>query len=119
MLICLGSIASDYLVALEKEPVRSRPSVWVVTKVPKKLTDLKPDFLSALSTSPRNITVEENLGPSGFGMTLIFLLSQKRRYRTIEIEALFLHDLIFQNYGSQEYLKQMSGISSDQILAKF
>lgn len=119
MLICLGSIASDYLVALENEPIRSRPSVWVVAKVPEKLADLNPVFLAALSTSPRNITVEENLGPSGFGMSLIYLLSQHQDYRGIVIESLFLKDLVFQNYGSQEYLKRMSGISPDEILAKF
>lgn len=119
MLICLGSIASDYLVALETEAIHSRPSVWVLTEVPKKLTDLSHNFLSSLSTSRRNVTVEENLGASGLGMNLIFLLSQDQDYRGIIIESRYLNDSVFQDYGSQDYLKQTSGLDAHQIRAMF
>lgn len=118
-LTCLGTIASDYISRLEKEPFQSRPSVWVATNIPREFEELNREFIQELLASPMNITVEENLGAGGFGMNLSYLLSQRVETRAISIEAFSLTGSVFETYGSQEYLKKFSGISPDRILAKF
>lgn len=119
LLLCLGTTVSDYLGALREKPVECRPSVWVATRVPKVLSEITWELIEQLSTSTRNVVVEEHLSPGGFGMNLVHLLNQDEKLRKVKIDCVALDPSVLSNYGSQNYLKASSGLGLRSILEKF
>lgn len=119
LLLCFGTTVSDYLGALREKPVERRPSVWVATRVPRILSDVTEELIQELATSTHSVVVEEHLNPGGFGMNLISLLHRDERLREVKLECLTLDASVLANYGSQDYLKQLSGLGLSSVLEKF
>lgn len=119
ILLCFGTTVSDYLGALREKPIELRPSLWVATRVPKILSEMTEELIEELSNSTHNVVVEEHLKPGGFGMNLVHILNQDEKLRKVKIECSALDVSVLSNYGSQNYLKESSGLGLGPILEKF
>ena len=119
VLLCFGSIVGDYLQEASEIRVSERPAVWVATTVPKSPADLDKALVAELSASLNNVIVEEHVKKGGFGMNFINVLHEAGLLKDLEIRCLALEDSVFSQYGSQAFLKKLSGLDAGTVLRQF
>ena len=119
ILLCFGTVFSDYLGFLQQRPEAQRPDVWVATKVPKSFSEINEDFVEALTNSPYTLVVEEHLEPGGFGMNFSHVLRQSDTIVSRSIDCVGLKSSVLTSYGSQSFLKQSHGLGLKSVMSRF
>lgn len=116
VVVAVGPLAGAYLTSCLAEPTDRRPELWAVSMLP--LDDHPPPaaFLESLATSRRLLVAEEHVRHGGVGSELALWLAERGlapdRFRELCAAA---H--CFDRYGSQAYMRQMSGLDPASLRA--
>ncbi len=116
VVIVAGPLAGIYIDACAQRAPDSRPNLWVVAELPIELNPLPAELLAQIEKTPTLCVVEEHVRHGGFGSDLLLDLAGRgiavRRFRHLYARA---HH--FDRYGSQAYLRKLSGLDVDSMLA--
>lgn len=114
--IAVGPLAGLYVAAVQAVPENERPNLWAVTELPLSKNPL-PDTLVKQMTDGSGVCVaEEHVARGGFGSELALHLAERgiamRRFR-----HLCARSHIYDAYGSQNFLREKSGLAPAQLIA--
>jgi len=113
VVITLGPLASSVQAALEDigEP---RPDLWLVSELPLTSNEVPASLAARIADAGCLCIIEEHVGHGGLGsMMCQWLVESQVRLRAFEhVHALGYPSALS---GSQDYLRQQSGLDSDSI----
>jgi len=116
VLVVLGPLVDSYIECCLSLPDELRPNLWVVSILPIKDNPPPIDFIAQFKKSNHLIVAEEHVERGGLGWDLHIFMS------TLKIEMkrfshLFARKHQYEFYGSQEYLRRLSGLDNKSLLA--
>ncbi len=116
VVIAVGPLAGSYLEAVERIAPESRPNLWAVAELPLEHNPMPPELLAQIAQAPALCVAEEHVRRGGFGSELALHLADcglaLRRFHHLHARA---HH--YERYGSQTYLRRLSGLDPDTLLA--
>lgn len=114
--IVVGPLAGTYIESFERLSPDGRPNLWTVAELPLELNPLPAVLLAQIDRPAALCVVEEHVRHGGFGSDLLLDLAERgiavRRFRHLYARA---HH--FGRYGSQTYLRKLSGLDAESMLA--
>jgi transketolase len=116
VLITVGPLAGTYIGVCQGLPAECRPNLWAVAELPIEQSPMPAELISQIETSPGLCVAEEHVRRGGFGSELMLHLADQgitvRRFRHLYARA---HH--FERYGSQPFLRRLSGLDPSSMLA--
>ena len=116
VVIAVGPLAGSYLSACMVLPESLRPNLWAVAELPLTRYGLPAALLQQIAEGPGLCVAEEHVARGGFGSELALYFAehgiQPGRFRHLHARS---HH--YERYGSQSYLRRLSGLSADALLA--
>lgn len=116
VVIAVGPLAGSYLAAVEGIAPESRPNLWAVAELPLEHNPMPPELLAQIAQASALCVAEEHVRRGGFGSELALHLADcglaLRRFHHLHARA---HH--YERYGSQTYLRRLSGLDPDTLLA--
>jgi transketolase len=116
VIVAVGTLAGAYIATCLAEPEDRRPELWAISMLP--LDDFPPPaaFLESLTTSRRLLVAEEHVRRAGVGSELAIWLAE-RGLAPSRLHQLCATAHRFERYGSQAYMRQMSGLDPASLQA--
>jgi transketolase len=114
--IVVGPLAGTYIGPFELLSPEVRPNLWAVAEMPLEQNPLPAELLEQISRTPVLCVVEEHVQRGSFGAELALFLMQNgiATRRFIHLYARSHH---YERYGSQGYLRRLSGLDPDSVLS--
>lgn len=114
--IAVGPLASLYVAAVQALPESERPNLWAVTELPLSKNPLPDALLKQMTEGPGVCVAEEHVARGSFGSELALHLAERgiaiQRFR-----HLCARSHIYDAYGSQNFLREKSGLAAAQLIA--
>ena len=116
VVIAVGPLAGTYIEAFERLATPDRPNLWAVAELPIEDNPLPVQLLDQISKCTILCVAEEHVRRGGFGSELALYLAEScipvRRFQHLHARA---HH--YDRYGSQTFLRRLSGLDPDGMLA--
>lgn len=116
IVIVIGPLAGTYIEAFQSLATERRPNLWVVAELPIEHSPIPAELILQIKASTSLCIVEEHVRRGGFGSELMLHLAHRgisvRHFRHLYARA---HH--FDGYGSQSFLRQLSGLDIGSMLA--
>lgn len=116
VVIVVGAIVGIYIEAFENMPVKIRPNLWVITELPIEQNPLPEDLLYQINNIGKLCVAEEHVRYGGFGSELMLYLADNN-IKVKNFRHLFARKHHFERYGSQNFMRQQSGLDVDNMRA--
>lgn len=111
-----GPLAGTYLADLATLPEVDRPKLWAVSELPIERNPPPADLLDQIEASGAVVAVEEHVRQGGFGVDLLaHLIDTGITLRAFQHLHARQHN--YGRYGSQSYLRRLSGLDPTSLLA--
>ena len=116
VVIAVGPLAGIYIERFDVLPLDQRPNLWVVAELPLESNPLPPTLIDQVSRCGALCVAEEHVRRGGFGSELALYLAEHRIRvrRFVHLHARAHH---YDRYGSQAYLRRLSGLDANSMLA--
>jgi transketolase len=115
VVMAVGPLAGSYIDAFERLGPEVRPQLWAVSELPLELNPMPSALLAQLAVAPAVCVAEEHVRRGGFGSEVALFLADRglpvRRFHHLYARA---HH--YARYGSQVYLRQLSGLDPATLL---
>jgi len=116
VVIAVGPLAGTYIERFELLPTMDRPNLWVVAELPLEQNPFPDELLDQIKRCVTLCVAEEHVRRGGFGSEIALHLAESR------IPVPFFRHLYAQahhydRYGSQAYLRRLSGLDPESMLA--
>ena len=116
VVIAVGPLAGTYIEAFERLAPDVRPNLWAVAELPLEKNPVPAELLAQMGRAPALCVAEEHVRRSGFGSELALFLADRgiaiRRFHHLYARA---HH--YERYGSQTFLRRLSGLDVDSMMA--
>lgn len=116
VVIVVGPLAGTYIEVFNRLPTERRPNLWAVAELPIEQSPMPAELIVQIEASTSLSVAEEHVRRGGFGSELMLHLADRgikvRRFR--HLYALAHH---YASYGSQSFLRKLSGLDPDSVLA--
>lgn len=116
VVIAVGPLAGTYIQAFERLSSEYRPNLWAIAELPIELNPMPGELESQIEEFSSLCIAEEHVRRGGFGSELLLYLAEKgiavNRFRHLYARA---HH--FDRYGSQTFLRRLSALDADSMLA--
>jgi transketolase len=116
VVIAVGPLAGTYIDVFERLPVERRPNFWAVAELPIERSPMPAELIQQIEKSQSLCIAEEHVRRGGFGSEILLHLAERgislRRFRHLYARA---HH--FERYGSQHFLRRLSALDPDSMLA--
>lgn len=116
VVIAVGPLAGTYIEAFSRLDVDRRPNLWAVAELPIAHNPPPVELLEQVRDCPRLAVAEEHVQRGGFGSELALRMAESaipmRAFRHLHARA---HH--YERYGSQTYLRRLSGLDAESMLA--
>ena len=116
VVIAVGPLAGLYIEPFGQLPPDRRPNLWAVAELPIELNPLPGTLLEQITQSPGLCIAEEHVRRGSFGAEMAMMLVEQG-VKVRKFQHLFARAHHFDRYGSQSYLRRMSAIDADSMLA--
>ncbi|MCP2086989.1 UNVERIFIED_ORG: transketolase [Paraburkholderia sediminicola] len=114
--IAVGPLAGIYVAAAEALPESRRPNLWAVAELPLSKNPLPDALVEQITAGPGVCIAEEHVARGGFGSELALHLAE-RGIATPRFRHLCARSHIYDTYGSQNFLREKSGLAAAQLIA--
>lgn len=115
VVIIIGSIVGRYIEAIYQLEEVFRPTLWVLSELPLKKNHVPASLLKQISEKRRLIVIEEHVSRGSFASEFaIFLLEHGVHLEFFKQLRAECH--IFDSYGSQDYLRDRSGLGISDLI---
>ena len=113
-IIAVGPLAGTYIQALTNLPVAIRPNLWALGELPLSLNTPPEQLMAQIIEAGEFCIVEEHVARGGVGSEFaLYLLSNRIFAKLHHMHAKAHH---YPRYGSQNYLRQASGLDPQSVL---
>ena len=116
VVIAVGPLAGTYIESFTRLATEDRPNLWAVAELPLEQNPLPPPLLAQIKRCATLCVAEEHVRRGGFGSEIALHLADSgiavRRFR-----HLYAHAHHYDRYGSQSYLRRLSGLDPDSMRA--
>jgi transketolase len=115
-LVAAGPLAGSYLEAFLQQAQASRPPLWAVAELPLARHPLPPALVAQVQATGGLVVAEEHVSRGGLGAELAMLAASGGLglRRLVHLHAQAHH---YERYGSQTYLRRLSGLDAASALA--
>jgi transketolase len=116
VVIAVGPLAGGYVDALERIAPERRPNLWAVSELPLEANPMPDELLRQIAGAPVLCVAEEHVRRSGVGAEMALWLATQHigLARFVHLHAKAHH---YERYGSQTYLRRLSGLDPQSLLA--
>ena len=115
VVIVAGPLSGLYVDIFERLPAKSRPNLWAVAELPLEQNPVPAPLLAQIKAASDLWVAEEHVSHGGLGSMLLLHLAGRDmavpRFRHFYARA---HH--FDRYGSQAYLRNLSGLDAAAML---
>ena len=116
VVIVVGPLAGTYIQCFDALTVEERPNLWAVAELPLEGNPLPQELSAQIARCGILCVAEEHVRRGGFGSELVLHLAESGvplcRFVHLHARA---HQ--YDRYGSQAYLRRLSGLDPDSVLA--
>ena len=116
LVIAVGPLAGLYIEAFERLAVQDRPNLWAVAELPLEQNPLPDALIEQIGSAPLLCVAEEHVRRGSFASELLLFFAERgivlHRFRHLHARA---HH--YERYGSQNFLRRLSGLDADGMLA--
>ena len=116
--IVVGPLAGTYIAAFDSLKPEVRPNLWALAELPLEQNPVPAELLKQISETQALCVVEEHVRRGSFGSELALFLAENgiapRRF--LHLCAREHH---YARYGSQAFLRRLSGLDAESVLAAF
>jgi len=116
VVIAVGPLAGAYIEAFERILPNRRPNLWAIAELPLEKNPLPDELLAQIDSVPTLCVAEEHVRRGGFGSELALFL-QERGISKRRFNHLFARTHNYERYGSQTFLRRLSKLDADSMLA--
>jgi len=109
VIVVTGPIAGSVLKLWHTLPVDERPSVWLVSELPLNAAQLPDRLVVELRAGKGLLVIEEHIIHGGLGQMVLMACAQAG-CMPHQMQTLNAHGLHIGAYGSQQYLRSLSGL---------
>ena len=114
--MAVGPLAGSYIAAFDALPEGERPNLWAVAELPLASNPMPDELLEQLRVSRVMCIAEEHVQRGGFGSEVALKLVDEG----LKLSS-FIHHFArahhYERYGSQSYLRQLSGLDAASLIA--
>lgn len=114
--IAIGPLAGLYVGAVQTLPESTRPNLWAVAELPLSKNPLPELLLKQITEGPGVCVAEEHVARGGLGAELALELAE-RGITAAKFRHLCARSHIYDAYGSQNFLREKSGLAATQLIA--
>jgi transketolase len=107
-----GSVIQDILNIKEE----LRPQVWVVSEFPINQNKIPMKLLKKINDEKNLMILEEHTLTGGLGQQLIYSLVNQYSVTLNNITHLYAKKHVYDSYGSQKFLRKLSGLDPKSIM---
>ncbi|MDB5894744.1 MAG: transketolase [Rhodoferax sp.] len=116
VLLAVGALAGTYIQPCLDIPEARRPKLWAVAELPVAARTVPPALMAQIQAADKLAVAEEHVAQGGFASQLLLHLARlgvaARRFTHLHARA---HH--YERYGSQAYLRRLSGLDPASMLA--
>jgi transketolase len=117
VVISIGPVTATYITHFLNIPNGLRPNLWVISELPLSKYPLPTIMLDQLNASKSLIVIEEHVARGGLGAELALYLAAKNVHLN-KFKHLFAREHIYDEYGSQSFLRAKSGLDPHTVLSE-
>jgi transketolase len=114
--IAVGPLAGTYIEPLGRLAFAQRPNLWALSELPLEKNPMPAELMRQFSEGPGVCVVEEHVRRGSFGAELALRLAEQD-IRVRKFSHLCARAHHFERYGSQDYLRRLSGLDPASLLA--
>lgn len=114
--IAVGPLAGSCIAAFSSLPEDQRPNLWAVAELPLEENPLPDKLLQKIKRGAGLCVVEEHVRRGGFGSELVLYLADIGALPA-RFTHLFARSHHYARYGSQSYMRKLSGLDEASILS--
>jgi transketolase len=114
--IAVGPLAGTYVAAVQALAESERPNLWAVAELPLSRHPLPDALVRQITEGPGVCVAEEHVARGGFGAELALHLAE-RGIATPWFRHLSARSHVYDTYGSQNFLREKSGLAPSQLIA--
>jgi len=114
--IAVGPLAGLYVAAIQALPEAKRPNLWAVSELPLSKNPLPEALVKQIIESSSVCVAEEHVARGGFGSELALYLAE-HGIAISRFRHLCARSHIYDAYGSQNFLREKSGLTAAQLIA--
>ena len=116
LVIAVGPLAGAYIQAAADLPLEQRPNLWALSELPLERAPMPAELRSQLRDAPLVCVAEEHVRRGSFGAELaLFMAEQGIPVRKFVHLCARAHH--YDRYGSQPYLRRLSGLDPASMLS--
>lgn len=115
VIVVAGPIAGSVLKLWDTLPVVERPSVWLLSELPIEATALPALLVAQLRAGKGLLVIEEHVAQGGVAQMLLMACAHAGCMPQ-RMQALHAYGLHVGAYGSQQYLRGLSGLDHASML---
>lgn len=116
LVLAVGPLAGTYIEAFAGLDREQRPNLWALSELPLERSPLPPELREQLHRAPIVCVAEEHVRRGSFGAELaLFIAEQDIAVRKFVHLCARAHH--YDRYGSQPYLRRLSGLDPNSVLA--
>lgn len=116
VVIAIGPLAGTYLAACESLPSERRPQLWALAELPLDNHPLPAALWQQIRNARALCVAEEHVRRGGFGAELTLHLAEQG-IALRQFHHLYARAHHYERYGSQGFLRRLSGLDADSLLA--
>lgn len=116
VVIGIGPLAGSYISAFQELPVQRRPKLWALSELPLEKNIVPSELLTQMATAKCVCVAEEHVSHGGVASDLLLYLAS-RRLPFADFRHFFAKAHHYKRYGSQQYLRQQSGLDAASVIA--
>lgn len=109
IVIAIGPIAGTYIEAFQAMSISDRPTMWALSELPIALHPLPDSLIGAIASGSPICVIEEHVAHGGAGSALILEFA-RRGLAVSKFAHLFARAHTYSRYGSQQFLRDLSGL---------
>ncbi len=113
--IAVGPLASLYVSAVQMLPDNERPNLWAIAELPLSKNPIPDQLIKQIIAGPGICVAEEHVARGGFGAELALYLAERGIFAP-KFRHLCARSHIYAAYGSQNFLREKSGLSAAQLI---
>lgn len=115
VVIVVGPIAGTFIEPFQALPVNERPAMWALAELPLALHPIPERLLKAIASGSALCVVEEHVAHGGAGGALLLEFA-RRGVAISKFTHLFARAHVYSRYGSQAFLRGLSGLDPASAL---
>ena len=116
VVIVVGPLAGTYIEAFEQLPSAQRPNLWALSELPLERNPVPDELLAQLWAAALVCVAEEHVSRGSVGAELALHFAT-RGIPLKRLRHLCARAHCYDRYGSQSYLRRLSGLDAQSMLA--